>query len=511
MTASPRPGQPDGQPRGKPRERQQGQPQEQPQGQEWQDWLRRQALQRHSKLSGAEALAVKKVRRALHSKTFPSAGELASRLYFAVMLFVIVAAPLIRGVLLWLAEVLPMPGDPLLAWAAVALVLVAACVLPVIAWYALPIRISLPELDLLFTSPLSRWRLLSGRVLRFFAVGIITAWLLAGAVLVARVMQGIDVLPMIWPAVLGGMTIGLLGVALMLLVQLSRGTAWQRLRAQAEQVDLVSTLVLTGDFASASARIGEPVTLGRNWRLRIDKAQKSSVWLFVRRDLMGIARTPLRSGMGLLGTLFATCFALLALSAQEPSVAATLGMIAQLLAFASMQPWVRGLRTAAEGAGAPPLLPFTTRGLLLRHLIVPGGCALLVSVIGALVANVLLWQASGAQVLSQLQLTMQVGVLKAVLAAAGISLIALVLRLHASLKGPLPERLLAPVPTPVGDASGINIVLWGADALVLAALAGAILFALYAFAPLVAVFVLGAVLGVLALLSESRLRRSRTF
>ncbi|MDI6023055.1 hypothetical protein QBL02_05800 [Leucobacter sp. UT-8R-CII-1-4] len=457
----------------------------------------------------AEAAAVKNVRRALHSKTFPSAGEFASRVYFAVMLFVIVAAPIVRGVLLWLAEALPMPGDPLLAWAAVTVTVVTACVLPVIAWYAVPIRISLPELDLLFTSPLSRWRLLSSRVLRFFAAGIIVAWLLASTLLVARLMQGFDVLPMIWPAALGGLIIGLLGVGLMLLVQLSRGIAWQQLRAQAERVDLVSSLVLTGDFASASARIGDPVTLGRNWRLRIGKAQKSSVWLFVCRDLMGVARTPLRSSMGLVGTILAASLAVVALSAKELSVAATLGMAAQLLAYASMQPWVRGLRTAAEGAGAPPLLPFSTRGLLLRHLIMPGGCALLVSSIGVLVASTLLDQASGAQALTQLQLTEQVGVLKAVLAASGISLVALVLRLHGSLKGPLPERLLAPVPTPVGDAAGINIMLWGADALVLAALSGAVLFALYGFAPLPAVIVLCVILGALTLMSESRLRRSR--
>lgn len=460
--------------------------------------------------SAADRQALKRVRTALRSKPFPGAGELANRIYFAVMLFIVVAAPIIRGVLLWLAEVLPAEGDPLLGWVTLIAAIGAAIALPVIAWYAVPIRMSLPELDLLFTTPLPRWRLLLGRVLRLFAAGIVTAWLFAAAVLAARAMQGNDAVPMIWPALFIGLCCGLLGVALMLMVQASRGTGWQTLRAQAERVDLVSTLVLTGDFTSASARIGDPVTRGRNWRLRTGTATRSSVWLFVRRDLIGIARTPLRSLMGVIGTLLASCCAVLALTAQELSVAATLGMAAQLLGYAAMQPWTRGLRTAAEGAGAPPLLPFSSRGLLLRHLLVPGVCAILVSALGVLIANLLLSRATGSALLTQLQLTGQAAPWLVLCAAAGVSLIALALRLHGSLKGPLPERLLAPVPTPVGDASGINIVLWGADALVIAVLSGALVFALYSVSPIAAVLALGVILGVLALWSETRLRRSVT-
>lgn len=459
----------------------------------------------------ADRLAISRVRAALRSKPFPGAGEIANRIYFAMMLVVIVAAPIIRGMLLWLADVLPAEGDSLLTWVTLIVAIGTACALPVIAWYVVPIRISLPELDLLFTSPLPRWRLLLGRVLQLCAVGISTAWLLAAAVLAARAMQGSNALPMIGPALLIGLLCGLIGVALMLLAQASRGTGWQTLRAQAERVDLVSTLVLTGDFASASARIGDPVTRGRNWRLRTGNPTKASVWLFGRRDLIGIARTPLRSGMGFLGMLLAACCAALALAAQELSVAAVLGIAAQLLSYAAMQPWTRGLRTAAEGAGAPPLLPFSTRGLLLRHLLVPGVCALVMSVITVCAATALLTQLGDSALISQLRLNGDVSLWLASLAAVGISLIALALRLHGSLKGPLPERLLAPVPTPVGDASGINIVLWGADALVIALLSGAILFALYSIAPIAALMVTGVILGVLALWSEFRLRRSFTF
>lgn len=460
--------------------------------------------------SRADRLAISQLRKALRSTPFPGAGELANRIYFAVMLLIIVAAPIIRGVLLWLAEVLPAEGDPLLGWVTLIAAIGAAIALPVIAWYAVPIRMSLPEIDLLFTSPLPRWRLLLGRVLRLIAAGIVTAWLCAAAVLAARAMQGNDAVPMMWPALSIGLCCGLIGVALMLVAQASRGTGWQSLRAQAERVDLVSTLVLTGDFTSASARIGDPVTRGRNWRLRTGKPNRASVWLFVRRDLIGIARTPLRSGMGVLGTLLAACCATIALAAQELSVVAVLGMAAQLLGYAAMQPWTRGLRTAAESAGAPPLLPFSSRGLLPRHLLVPGVGAILVSTIGVLIANLLLSRATGSALLTQLQLTGQAAPWLALCATAGISLIALALRLHGSLKGPLPERLLAPVPTPVGDASGINIVLWGADALVIAVLSGAIVFALCSISPIAAVLTLGVILGILALWSETRLRRSVT-
>ena len=46
----------------------------------------------------------------------------------------------------------------------------------------------------------------------------------------------------------------------------------------------------------------------------------------------------------------------------------------------------------------------------------------------------------------------------------------MVLRLRDSAKGPLPPELLTPVSTPAGDASGVAILLWQADAVILAAL-----------------------------------------
>ena len=74
-------------------------------------------------------------------------------------------------------------------------------------------------------------------------------------------------------------------------------------------------------------------------------------------------------------------------------------------------------------------------------------------------------------------------------------------------KGPLPILLLMPVPTPLGDASSLNVLLWQSDAILLALLVGGGLTALAPVAPGAAVVLLAVVLVIVAALGFARLRK----
>lgn len=400
----------------------------------------------------ADAHALQRVRGVLRSRERPTSGDVAYRTYFAVMLAVVVAAPAVRMLLLWLVEVLPAvnAAQPLVAVSLAGPVPTLFVALIVLGWYAMPVRISLPELDLLFTTGLPRWRLVIGRVV--------------------------------------GAALGLLASLCLLLGQWLHGTRWQTMRAQAQQLDVVSALVMTGDFRSAAGRIGAPVSLGRRWRWAAAWGKNTpGWWLIASRDLLGIVRTPMRSLAALAGVLLGGV-----LLPAAPTVPAFSGLSALALpvVYAAIGPWCRGLRVAGESVGAIPLLPFASTGHLLRHLIVPTALACIASGVAAGIAARLLECAIAP-------------VFAALVAGVTVALFAITLRLLGSLKGPLPQRLLAPVPTPAGDLSSINVLLWNLDGPALAAGIGVALVLLATGAPtalpVVAAVLLALLLGWCAL------------
>lgn len=400
----------------------------------------------------ADAHALQRVRGVLRSRERPTSGDVAYRTYFAVMLAVVVAAPAVRMLLLWLVEVLPAvsAAQTLGAVSLAGPVPTLFVALIVLGWYAMPVRISLPELDLLFTTGLPRWRLVIGRVV--------------------------------------GAALGLLASLCLLLGQWLHGTRWQTMRAQAQQLDVVSALVMTGDFRSAAGRIGAPVSLGRRWRWAAAWGKNTpGWWLIASRDLLGIVRTPMRSLAALAGVLLGGV-----LLPAAPTVPAFSGLSALALpvVYAAIGPWCRGLRVAGESVGAIPLLPFASTGHLLRHLIVPTALACIASGVAAGIAAGLLECAIAP-------------VFAALVAGVTVALFAITLRLLGSLKGPLPQRLLAPVPTPAGDLSSINVLLWILDGPALAAGIGVALVLLATGAPtalpVVAAVLLALLLGWCAL------------
>lgn len=529
--------------------------------------------------------AVRAIRRARGEQL--SAGDVSYRVYLAVMLGITVVAPFVRTLVLGLAPGLPGTATAHTSTLAVALTLLTAGAV-LLGGHLGPARAGLPQLDLLFTSPIPRTRLLAGSLLRWgtggvllgaFAGGIVAVALLLsgplgwgmglavvaggaclGAILVgaqllgqrgpahraglaggllllagaqallggggadaaARVPAGTpddaaplgaggavaqrgvapladpwsaaarvlaaaaravhaDALPQdaaAWPGsgvpgdliLLGAVALALGAAALPLASRLPR----ELLRAQAATWDSASTLALSGDPSAAVARFGIPVRWGR--RLRLAPRARAAraphpLALVVRRDLLGLLRAPGRSLAALCGV--AAAGALWAAAVCVPrgiGGAALLGALALVCALWSLGPWCRGIAAVAGGAGAPPLLPFSPAGLILRHAVVALGLALLVTLIAG-VAFVLVGTASAAP-----------EVLAVIGTAPVFALATVLLRVAGALKGTIPLRLLAPVPTAAGDLAAVNVFLWSIDGPVVAALVGAALGAMWAAA-----------------------------
>ncbi len=295
--------------------------------------------------------------------------------------------------------------------------------------------------------------------------------------------------------------------ALPLATRLSR----ERLRAQAVNWDAASALALTGDPTAALARFGEPVRHGRRLILRPARGLGGTI---LRRDLLGLVRAPGRSLAGLGGMLAAGALWGSALAGGgSPLRAALLGAAATVVAALAAQPWCRGLVAAAAGVGSPALLPSGPGALMARHALLPALAATLALAAGTLLVCVGVVADPGAG--SGPAEAAGVGVL---LTAPVLAAAVVLLRVAAALKGTIPLRLLAPVPTPLGDVSAVNVFIWTIDGPVVALLVGAALGASWgaAFAaPQVAGPVLaasGVSLVLLAALigwSASRLRPSR--
>lgn len=255
----------------------------------------------------------------------------------------------------------------------------------------------------------------------------------------------------------------------------------ERLRAQAATWGSARALALTGDPSAALAKLGRPVTMGRRLRLR---GGRGGVASFVRRDLLGIVRAPGRSLAAGAGALLAGV--LWAAAVTEPGgvlSAAVLGGAALLIATISLAPWCRGIVTAAAGSGSPPLpplLPSSPRALLARHAVAPLILAVLALGVGGAAFGWVwsgwawggwAWAGPGGE---------GSAALRALATAPVAAVAAVLLRIAAALKGTIPLRLLAPVPTAAGDLAAINVFVWSIDGPVVAAVSGAALGALWA-------------------------------
>ena len=488
-----------------------------------------------ARADAAAVRAIRAVRRARGATL--SAGDVSYRIYLAIMLTIIVVAPGVRLGVLGAAPVLPeLVREP----GAVAALLTAATAGVVLLGGRLgPARAGLPQLDLLFPSPIPRWRLLAPAVARFLLAAAGLGALLGGVWAVSSALRSPLPLALASGVILAGVCTCVLGIgallvgqsgirartilasalALLAVAQLTLGPLadpWSAtarllemsvlpagsvevvavhvptllavlavpvaaalavvcgavpfaarlprdvLREQAVNWDAASALALTGDPTAALARFGAPVRHGRGLRLR---STGSLIRVLMRRDLLGLVRAPGRTLAGLGGVCAAGA---VWAAAVQPGLgiggAAILGAVAALLGSLGAQPLCRGIVTAAGGAGSPALLPLSPAVLLAAHALVP-----------ALVCVVLACGGAAAAILISGGAALGFGGLLAVWTAPALACAIVLLRAAAALKGTIPLRLLAPVPTPLGDVSAVNVFLWSVDGPLVALLVGGVL------------------------------------
>lgn len=232
-----------------------------------------------------------------------------------------------------------------------------------------------------------------------------------------------------WPALMNRLTLAAL---------LSHSIRWESAVAHATTVEL----------GTAAA-----VYRGRPYAARRVRATRGSrmLWLtFLQRDAIGAVRTPGRLVLGV-----AAVAAAMILLAWGSGSGWAVGAAAGVLLLAGVGPFSDGVRHAASVASDLPLYGVGDGHLLALHSVFPVTVTLLVVLAAATVVAT-----AGAS-------------LSALPTVIGLAALAVVLRISAALKGPLPPVLLSPIPTPMGDLGAAARVMWALDALILAALAGA--------------------------------------
>ncbi|MFS4505530.1 hypothetical protein ACMA46_04765 [Clavibacter sp. Sh2141] len=239
-------------------------------------------------------------------------------------------------------------------------------------------------------------------------------------------------------------------VALAVAPALLGGLRGAELLAQAQRWQTATTLATTGDLAMATGGFRPVPRIGRGWRA---VGGGSPAALVLRRDLVGALRTPVRVISACLGIAAAGALVAVALD----GTGAALGMPAvgaALVGFLALGVGADGFRHVVEVSSAPPLYGIPTGRLLLLHAALPatagGACALA----GAGIA-VAAGAGAGAGAV-------------ALVVAPAVVLLLVVVRAFDAAKGPLPLEVVAPVPTPAGDASALVVAAWQADALILA-------------------------------------------
>lgn len=229
-----------------------------------------------------------------------------------------------------------------------------------------------------------------------------------------------------------------------------------RLLANAQRWQAASTAAISGDVAHAIGMFRARPTVGRTWNA---VAARSVPLRFLRRDLVATGRTPGRLSVGVPCLIAAWATIAFSLTV-EASIVWLPAAAGSTIGYLALGVFSDGLRHAAQATSAPPLYGYSTTGLYLLHALWPAAIASTMAIAGTMLAVV-----NGVPVAS------------AITAALLIPLF-LILRAYDSAKGDLPLMLLTPTPTPAGDMSGLFVLAWQADTLLIAATTGAAITAL---------------------------------
>lgn len=286
---------------------------------------------------------------------------------------------------------------------------------------------------------------------------LLTALLVAATLLTLAVPALATVTPwgwvaQTWPPTAEGEPWALVPLALVALVCTERVTRLlgrlhgPALLEQARAWQVVTVAAFTADFSAALATFRVRPRLGRRWSAVLGAP---TVVQYAVRDLVGAARTPVRALTGLAFLTLGGFLTALGL-ADTPVPAWVLTSVGSVAAFTALGTLTDGFRHAAETRWAPTLFGHSTARLFLLHATLPLAVALVCSLVGAVLARAAGWSSAG------------------LIGAAVLGLLVVAVRALDSTKGPLPLTLLTPAPSPAGDMSGLMVMTWQADALLLA-------------------------------------------
>ncbi|WP_291757600.1 hypothetical protein [Cellulomonas sp. 73-145] len=254
-----------------------------------------------------------------------------------------------------------------------------------------------------------------------------------------------------------------------------------RLTDDATRWRAATTAALSGDVAHALGSLRARPSVGRRWSA---VRGGPSIAVFLVRDMVGAARTPVRLLVGIVTLVAAVITLALASSLPAGWVLASVGATGAYLAVGVL---ADGFRHATDAAVAPALYGYGTPALFSRHGVAPLAGAAVAAALGAVSASAL-------------------GIGMRLLPVCVVLILVVLARAYDSAKGPLPVVLLTPMPSPIGDLSSVNVSLWEADALIIAMVAGALAVAAAGSPVRLLVFAL-VVVALLVLGLRRRLRR----
>ncbi|MFC4222960.1 hypothetical protein [Lysinibacter cavernae] len=267
---------------------------------------------------------------------------------------------------------------------------------------------------------------------------------------------------------------------------LLNGLGRSGLAAQARRWQLAGMLAGSGDIAAAVGRLRPPPTAGR--RLKI--GMTGPFWaVVIQRDAVALLRFPQRLIVSA-SVLVAAGF-LLSVSAGAPEGVRWAGLlVASALGYAAAGSLADGLRHGAAASGASTLFGCTIGRLLRASCVVPLAGTLVLGSIGVYLAAAL----AGASTSLFLWWSL-------------LAVLWTLVRLSDAAKGPLPMVLRMPVPTPVGDVSILNVLLWQSDAVLIAILGATVTLLVSVGAPLTGIVLIAVVTAIVVGIVVMRVRK----
>lgn len=224
------------------------------------------------------------------------------------------------------------------------------------------------------------------------------------------------------------------------------------LAVQAARWEAATSHATGMELAAAATVYQAAPKVGRH--LRAVRPTLPSPVVFLLRDAVGAARTPVRLAAGALALAAAAALFTLSLVPESPDWA--LSALAGVILFAGLGPFTDGIRHAASVASDLPLYGISDARLLTYHALFPVVATMIVLVVATVICSLLLGHAA-----------------PAILGSLPLGMFAVLARIGNALKGPLPPVLLTPIPTPMGDVGAAARLAWAMDGVLLTAVAGA--------------------------------------